>query len=193
MKLERKWNEEEKMETKSTLIMTKRGYNKFKEMIKQEQVSSLIEDDKTIVQTYGKWEKKIMDAKRKCQIRVKKKRIPNIQKTLMSAKSRIKKNKHKGNSIAVMRRQQITKYIEKEARIETSNRIKENIKRIRKNGGGVKEETFWEFRKKIRGKKKEQPHVMKDKEGKVVEERKEILKIYEEFYNELFKRKGSDT
>ena len=75
---------------------------------------------------------------------------------------------------------------------ERANNIRETIEKIRKNGGGVKEETFWEFRRKITGKLNERPHVMKNSSGEIVEDKEKILELFQDFYTNLFTRKPCD-
>ena len=67
------------------------------------------------------------------------------------------------------------------------NRIQRNIEALRRNGGGIKEETFWEFRKKISSKRNERKVAMKNKEGELQTEPEEIKKVFKDFYNSLFK------
>ena len=91
------------------------------------------------------------------------------------------------------RRKIINKYIMNEQRGQYVKRIEATVNNLRKVGGGMKETTFWEFRRKLEGKKKEQVTAMMDKDGKSVEGKNEILKIYEDFYKDLFKIKKAET
>ena len=56
----------------------------------------------------------------------------------------------------------------------------------------MKEETFWEFRRKITGKSNERPHVIKNNSGEVVEDKENILEMFQNFYTNLFTRKPCD-
>ena len=94
-----------------------------------------------------------MEIKRKCERKINKKKVTLVQKTLMSAKGRIKKSKHKSSRVEIERRRLITSHIEKEIREGRSRKIKNNIEKLRQDGGGVKEDTFWEFRKRMKGKR----------------------------------------
>ena len=64
---------------------------------------------------------------------------------------------------------------------------------MKKVGGGMKETTFWEFKRKLERKKEEQGTAMIDKDGKLVEGPGEILKVYKDFYKDLFKDKVAKT
>ena len=54
----------------------------------------------------------------------------------------------------------------------------------------MRDETFWEFRRRIKGRKKKG---MKNKEGKIIVDSEEVKGIYRNFYEELFEKpKWSD-
>jgi len=57
----------------------------------------------------------------------------------------------------------------------------------------MKEETFWEFRKKFIGKKEESRITMKDEKGNIKDEKEDILNIYKDFYSKLFLKENSTT
>ena len=50
----------------------------------------------------------------------------------------------------------------------------------------MKEETFWEFRRRIKGRKTEQKTGMKNKEGEMIVDPEEVKEICRNFYEESF-------
>ena len=186
-----KW-EGEKGETKQRKIMTRRGYRRFTELVNQERVSKIVESREPITIIYTRWEKKIMEIKRKCQRKMNRQQTSRKQKILMSAKRRIKKSSSRSKQIEKERRRLLTRHVERDMHEKPSRRIKETIESLRRNGGGVKEETFWEFRRKLTGKKEEKPHAMRDGEGNMVEEKEEIINMFQQFYMKLFQKKEID-
>ena len=57
----------------------------------------------------------------------------------------------------------------------------------------MKEATFWDFKRRLERKMEEQVTGMIDKDGKVVEGREEIMKVYEDFCKNLSKIKVANT
>ena len=78
-------------------------------------------------------------------------------------------------------------YIWKEEAKNNVKNIEKELEKLKK-AGGTNSNAFWEFKKQIekKNKKEELPKSMKNKEGKVKTEKNEIIKIFEEFYEELF-------
>ena len=74
-----------------------------------------------------------------------------------------------------------------------AERIKRTIEELRKNGGGIKEETFWEFRKKVTKRPEEQAKAMVDEKGNKKEGKEEIIEIYRKFYEDLFEKSKPNT
>mgnify|MGYP001800575693 CR=1 FL=1 len=86
----------------------------------------------------------------------------------------------------------LNRHIVRERQNKNANRIRQNIESLRRNGGGVKEESFWEFKKKMSKRKLEKQVAMKDENGDIQTEPKKIKEIYTKFYNELFKVEVED-
>ena len=91
------------------------------------------------------------------------------------------------------RRKLVTKHIYEVEQEKYARKLTSTIENLRKNGGGMKEETFWEFKRKLERKKNEGPNAMKNEKGERVEGKEEILKLYESFYKKLFKTKEART
>ena len=72
-------------------------------------------------------------------------------------------------------------------------KIEATVEGLRKEGGGVKETTFWEFKRKLERRKEDHMIATRGKNRSPVESRKGILEIYQEFYSNLFKTKEAKT
>ena len=81
----------------------------------------------------------------------------------------------------------INEHIRNEIHSKHAKRIQKNIEQLRRDGGGIKQESFWEFRKRIKGKKKEIKNAMKNKDGELKTGPEEIKEVYKVFYDDLFK------
>ncbi len=67
-------------------------------------------------------------------------------------------------------------------------KIEATVNNLRKRGGGMKETTFWEFKRKLESKREEQVTSMKDKDGKIVEKRTRLykcMKIFLKIFSKL--------
>ena len=113
----------------------------------------------------------------------------------MRIKRKLKKESKTDNRTkeTKIRRKLITQHIYEEKHKRYAEKIKNTIESLRRNGGGMKEECFWEFRKKIQGRKQERRTGMRDKEGNIAIEPEQIKEVYREFYEELFKRPIKET
>ena len=65
--------------------------------------------------------------------------------------------------------------------IVNMQRIQKNTEQLRKDGGGIKQESFLEFRKRIKGKKIEIKNAMKNKDGELKTAPEEIKEVYKIF------------
>ena len=186
-----KWRKEEnnKKDEKILKIMGKRSYERFRERLKLEKITELLREEDSAQEMYDRWSKAVLTLKRQCQVKINKKKETQGVRTLMRIKRRIKKLSKENNDIKLKKRQKlVTRHIYEEKQRKYSEKIKNTIESLRRNGGGMKEESFWEFRKKIQGKRQERRTAMKDKEGNITEQAEEIKEIYKEFYEELFEK-----
>ena len=177
--------DEKKARENKRSMMTRKSYLNYAREIKKQKVSNILKAKGTMQENYDKWVGKVMDIKKKTEVMIKKKKHDQTVRKLMRVKRNIKKS-----NITTNRRNQWLKLINKHIVNENQNRkakkIRKNIEALRRNGGGVKEETFWEFKRRISGKKEEQRVAMRDENGKIETEPEKIKKIYAEFYENLF-------
>ena len=59
-----------------------------------------------------------------------------------------------------------------------------------KQDGGVDSNAFWKVRKKILGKKTEGKHAIKDEDGEIQTEEREIKTVYERYFSKLLGEKS---
>ena len=115
-------------------IITTKGYQKFKEILAQEEVSKILKDEeKTIQERYDMWKEKVFKILEQCRTKIKKKKEHNLAiRILMKAKRRIKKQRVQKKSDK-RRRKLINSHIIKERQRKYSRRIKEAIQELRRN------------------------------------------------------------
>eukprot|EP00794_Sanderia_malayensis_P020626 gene20626-22661_t len=80
-----------------------------------------------------------------------------------------------------------------EQKFQYASIVKRTVENLKKEGGGMKEDTFWEFKRKLAKRKEETPIAMTNKEGELKESRNEILDIYRKHHEDLFKVKTAAT
>ena len=182
-----KWknNRSEEKKNKERWVMTKRGYEKFREQMERRKVAKIMEGEGTVKEVYDKMVKEIMEIKKKCQTKMKHKKEKTPIRQLMRIKRRLKKGDQENNKIRI---KMINKHIMNKKRNQYKEKIERTIEQLRRDGGGVKEQTFWEFKRRMEGRKEEQKTGMKDSNGEIRTETGGIKKIFENFYQELFKK-----
>ena len=185
-------------------VMTTRSYKKFAERIKQERISEIWDVNKEFrekydfQERYDIWSKKIMEIKKDCEMKQRKRNCIKEVREMIKLKRKVKREQIKEENpevkkILARRMKLLNEYIVEEEKQQYAKRIIATVENLRKTGGGIKETTFWEFKKKLHRKQEEPITAMKNKDGVLLEDKREILKIYEEFYTELFtKKKATD-
>ena len=73
--------------------MTRKGYKKFEEMIKEEKISQLWEGNMPVTQMYNAWNEKAMEIKGRCMTKITKKRNTYNMRTFKTMIKRLKKKK----------------------------------------------------------------------------------------------------
>ena len=172
--------------------MTRKGYQKFKEEIEKEKISEIWEKNEEIHQIYTQWNKKIVQIKEECMTKITKKQTSktrSLHKILKELKEKKKLTRTREEKEMIsMRIKYMRVHIEEQIKKEKATKIAATVQKLRKQGGGVCETTFWEVKREIEGKRKEECKVINDKAGRKVSNKQEVLKVYEEFYEDLFKK-----
>ena len=188
-----KWEGAENIEKKTRTIMTKSSYKKFEEKIQAQKISNLLEGEEPFQQKYTKWSKKVLEIKTECEIKVRTKTVTKQVRQLIKQKRKLKRlgkseNDETKRKILKTRRKLLDEFIVDAQKKNYAKEITATIENLRKDGGGVKEATFWEFKKRLERKKEEKPTAVMNKEGILKEKQQEILEVYKEFYTNLFKK-----
>lgn len=181
-----KWkNEIKNNKDKEKKVMISKSYSKYKEIIQEQRISTtLLEGGKTLQEKYDKWMEQVLRIKEKCMIKAQKKQTSKNIRRLMRVKRKLKKER--GNKISDVRRKLINKHIYREKYQTYAKKVSRAIEQLRRDGGGVKEESFWEFKRKLKGLKKETPIGMEGETGEINTEPRDIKEIYRKFYKNLF-------
>ena len=179
------------MEEKSltySMVLDDEGCSKYREMLKEEKVSSLI-SDKDIRQTYPIWREKVTEIKELCSKKVKIQKKWKVCRKLTTAKKRITRelkgviDKEKVKELKE-RREVIKQQIEDEEHQKEYTRINKVVGEI-KQAGGVNSNVFWKVRRKLCGSQQEDAYAVRNKEGVKCEKPDEIKKIYQDWFQEL--------
>lgn len=72
----------------------------------------------------------------------------------------------------------ITRYLLEEESERHTRKIRTTIENLRKERNGLKEDTFWKFKRKLENRTQEVPSAIQDQRGKIVEEKGQILEAY---------------
>ena len=98
-----KWknNRSEEKKNKERWVMTKRGYEKFREQMERRRVAKIMEGEGTVKEVYDKMVKEIMEIKKKCQTKMKHKKEKTPIRQLMRIKRRLKKGDQENNKIRI--------------------------------------------------------------------------------------------
>ncbi|XP_066952502.1 golgin subfamily A member 6-like protein 22 [Macrobrachium rosenbergii] len=166
---------------------------KLKECRDRQALVDIAREKGDIKKKYTKWQTELDKILSKCMKRCKEKkeRKTKVLRDLMRARRRIKRENKKSRSTEEKRLRQvqerlISEYIIREKRKEDGIRIKETAAEI-KSKGGVNGAAFWDFfKKKLDGTKSNNMVAIKNKEGKIIENVKEIRREYEQYYKDLF-------
>ena len=194
------WREEnrQKQHNSNRKIMTENSYKKYERKLEEIEVSKIWEKNEGMQKLYDEWVEivaKVMEAcKKKARNKNKSKTMRNMITTKRNLKKKLKTITNiSDRKITMTRYKQLTNYAIEEQQKQYSKQIQATVENLRKVGGGMKEMTFWEFKRKLERRKEEQMTSMIDINGRIVETKEEILKVYEDFYTNLFELKKAKT
>ena len=171
-------------------VINERTIEKYRRKTEKSKLKSKwLREDEDIQRTYTEWsEEAVQIAKEAFSVPRKKKHDPKeiriLRKKKKLLKQRYKYVTSQEKEIYTERRRLIEEHIEdikKEEKMKNSKRVVQEIKSEKGFDGGA----FWEYKKRIKGYSKETVYAMENSNGEVVEEPKQILEVYQEFYKEL--------
>ena len=177
--------------------MDRKGYGRYTEKIQEKKISDIISKD-NFVETYSQWSETVMETVSECSSRRKKSRGWKVHRKLQVIKKRIGKELKDQNltkeevRILKIRRSLIDEYMEKEHWKKNHQNVCNEITKL-KNEGGVDSTAFWDLLTRLKGRAEETANVMENKDGELVEEKEEILAVYEDFYQDLLQTRAGET
>ena len=190
------WRKGEKQKEKRKYVI---NMNKLKEQQGKDALIKAVEGEGTVKKKYKRWQGEVEKILQKCRrkINTSKAKITKPIRMLMKAKRRYKVKGKKAKELrerklARIQEKLIEEYIIEERKKEEGCMIRNTVDDI-KEKGGVNSPAFWDFKKKMEGRKQEGVSAVKRKDGKVVEEVSEIKEEYKNFYTELFIIEGPSS
>ena len=175
-------------EKQKKIVMTKEGRERYKTELQKEGISKIFDESDDIEEVYEKWEKKVMEIRKKNETtrKLTEKRVSKSMRLLMKEKKKIKKEMKDGKTEEQMEKlNMIKEQVLQEEAESYYRRLKKNCEEIKVNGkfnsGG-----FWKLAKRLKRKKDEVPHAVLAKDGKrLLTENMEIIERYGEYYEDL--------
>ena len=178
----------------------KKALEKFGEVTNGDRLTRIASQDKDVVERYSEWQREVNNIMEECfEGREKKKRKSEsrneeiLKKNRKEVKKGIRKEKEEKRRLLKVQLDLIDEYLDKEEAKRKSEEVDRELEKLRQ--GGLNSNAFWVFKKQIerRIKKEELPTAMLNRDGELKTEREDILKIYEDFYKELFVGVEEDT
>jgi hypothetical protein len=144
-----------------------------------------------------KWNEAVMKiAKETFTVKKIKKKESREERTLRKKKKLLKEGVKDATKeelrIIQTRMKLIEHYMERLAKEAKKRKAIKTAKEIKKDGG-FDGNAFWEYDKRMKGKKSEAAHAMKNEDGIVTEDPTEILEIYRSFYEKLLTQREMET
>ena len=177
--------------------LSEKGYKKFAERIKEEKISEILNKNK-FEKSYSQWSKKVIGIVEECSNKKKKNKGWKVNRKLEAAKKRVTRElKVHGidkEEIRILKVEKnlIAEHIEREKQKKHHLNVTKQIEQI-KTEGGVDSTAFWELKRRIEGRTSETAHSIENEEGQLVEEKEEILEVYEKYYQNLLETKAGKT
>ena len=137
---------------KTRMTVTKRGYKIFKQQMEQEKVSQILIQNLQLQEAYDKWVDKVLEIKKRCEIKIKSKKENRSIRQLMRIKRRDKWTTGELRNIRLIL---LNTHIQSNKQRGKIERIERTVEELRSAGGGMKEEAFWELRRRMKGKTQE--------------------------------------
>ena len=183
----------ERKNTKKAKIITKNGYQQYRQKLKNEQISKIMGKG-SIQESYDEWAKTIENSIKEVQQPRKKnprKDIRELQKIRKTLRREINEAPDIYQKNIIRQRINLIKehIVEKkkEARSSKIKKIAEDIRNNVDNGGKI-----WEVKRKLMRKDKP-PHYIKNENGNIIDNKEEMVKEYEKYYSNLLKTRSPET
>ena len=177
--------------SKKKSLITENGYKKYSDRIKEEQVSEILKQNGVIQEQYDKWNNKIIEIKKSCEIQRKNKIKTKTTRILMKRKRDIIEQRHKTKDIEekkILRTREklMNHHILAQQQKEKLIKINKTVESITNKGRGMNRKAFWELKRKIDPKIKIETGCCINNDKGKKEDPKKIREVYKKWYTKLF-------
>ena len=134
--------------------MTESSYKEFKRKVETTQISKIWEKEGSLEEIYNEWNEKVIQIKLECEKKPRKKKTTKTIRKMMKLRRKLKKESKtmendETRKLLIKRSQLIREHIMEEEMKQYVKTIEGTIQSLRKKGGGVQEQSFWEFKRKL--------------------------------------------
>ena len=176
-------------DNKKRMVMTDDGKVKYRNELKELEVSKIWDNVDDIQEVYSKWCKEVERVKGKYMEKrnTSKKRRSKTMRLLMTEKKKIKERLKRGfdnNENDMVRLHELKEQIMNEEKDTYYRRLKKNCEEIKINGK-FNSAGFWKVRKRMERKKEEESYAVRNMKGELVTTNDGILQAYGEYYKDL--------
>jgi hypothetical protein len=178
--------------------ISEKGYQRLQEKMEEQEISKIL-DVEDFDRTYAEWSDKVLQIVDECSTKRKKSKGWKVNRKLESFKKTIKQKLKDATldkeTVRLLKVESmlVTDHIEDELRKKHYKNVNMEVDKIKKEGG-VDSTVFWELKRRIEGKRNEETaHMMENEDGDIVEEKKEILEVYKNYYQKLLTTKPGET
>ena len=195
--LDMDWTVRYKQGQKTRICMSSERKEEFLRKTNQGNLLELCKSEKDPLQKFSEWNTMVMKIveetfyKKKAK-RKERKEIRLLKNKKKGIKSKIGVTAGKEKEYHLKRKKLIDRHIDNFRAQSNADRT-ECLARKIKCESGFDGNIFWEYMRKIKGRKVEAPTAMKNEDGKLTEDPDEILQIYKNFYNKLLSEKPCKT
>ena len=167
--------------------MTEEGKENYRRELEEKEIHKIWDNAQDIQETYVKWCKEVEEIKSKHEEirKISSKRRSKTMRLLMQEKKKIKERLRAGaKEEDMVRLNELKEQMLDERHEAYYRKLKKNCEEIRKNGK-FNSAGFWKVKKRMERRRDEGQHAVRNKKGELVTTNEEILKAYEEHYEDL--------
>ena len=197
MMLEMNWNMRYREKEKTRTCINSKTKSQFNEKTSKGELLAMWKDEKETLIKFSQWNEKVMEIaeetfKKKIKKKPERKEIRILRRKKKDLKKRMLKGGKKEKDILQKRRRLIDMHIEEYRRQDNAYKTQCVAKKI-KSEKGFDGGAFWEYLKKVEGRKSEAVKALRNEEGVLEEDPEAMLEIYQNFYQKLLTGKPMET
>ena len=197
MLLKINWNMRHQGREKTITCINEKTKREFTERTTSGELREMWMEEKETLLKFSEWNEKVVKIaeetfKKKAKKKTERKEIRTLKRRKKELKNMMGDAAKEEKELIKRRKTLIDMHIEEYRRQDNAYKTKciaEKIKSEKGFDGGA----FWDYLSKIKGRKTETAVALKNEEGVLVEEPKEILEIYQKFYEKLLTGKPMET